>query len=112
MQSLTVLFLVPEQVTVKVDVESLAAPERTSMLPYDPDALVTVQLCASAGELAMPATRKPTTRRVCVVRNGACLLISAFDCYRGPPAVIVPNRWKRSYRPGHRRFAPRPRPLH
>jgi hypothetical protein len=50
MHSLTVLFLVPEQVTVNVDVVSTAAPESTLMLPYDPEALVTLQLCASAGE--------------------------------------------------------------
>jgi hypothetical protein len=50
------------QVTVMVEVESAAAPESTLTLPYDPEALATVQLCACAGEHAMAASRMAPVR--------------------------------------------------
>jgi hypothetical protein len=63
MHSRTVLFFFPEQVTVNVDVVSTAAPESTLMLPYDPEALVTLQLCASAGEETASAMKAIEMRR-------------------------------------------------
>lgn len=72
MQSRTVAFDEPLQLTVKFELESTAVPKSTSTVPNDPLALVTLQVCADEISAVRHTAAKVMTAVINVrkLRNG------------------------------------------
>src|SRR5436190_16251124 len=108
MQSRTVAFVFPEQLTVKVEVESVAVPASTLTLPYDPDALVTVQLWACAGDETKTAAQNAAMVRRIALGSTAPLSRGIHRSYRLDRASVALGR--NSHRTIGRKAARRCRP--